>query len=75
MSSHARARRPKAEGDAALGKADKGKGCALVATLDGHMVVAYKSGLVEKYTELGRRMWASRVTTQVQPGLLAVMAE
>ncbi|KAF5835728.1 Endonuclease/exonuclease/phosphatase [Dunaliella salina] len=28
------------------------------------MIVAYKSGLVEKYTELGKRVWATRVTTQ-----------
>ena len=33
---------------------DKGKPKALVATLDGCMVLAFKNGAVEKFTELGK---------------------
>ena len=60
--------------EAALGKGDKGKGVALVATLDAHMVVVYKSGLIEKYTELGCRVWATRIAAQVSE-LLSFLRE
>lgn len=48
-----------------LSKGDKGRACALLAGVDGHMVVAFKSGLVEKYTELGKRLWVARVAAKV----------
>lgn len=51
--------RPK-DAEAAPSKADKGRACALLAGVDGHLVVVYKPGLVEKYTELGKRLWVIR---------------
>lgn len=47
-------------------KGDRGKACAVLASVDNHVLVAFKYGLVEKYSELGRRLWGTRVAAQVR---------
>nr|ACH87585.1 hypothetical protein [Dunaliella viridis] len=45
----------------------RSKTAALLPSMDGHLILAFKSGIVERYTELGRRVWSVRATaTQVR---------
>ena len=44
---------------------DKGKIRSLLATLDGCFIVAYKDGVVEKYTEFGRLLWSLDMSTRI----------
>ncbi len=43
---------------------------ALLPTLDGSMVVAYRSGILDHFTELGRLNWTRRLRTRLTCGVL-----
>lgn len=44
---------------------DKGKIRTLLPTLDGCFIVAFKDGMIEKYTEFGRLLWSVDLSTRI----------